>query len=980
MVNLTPRLTAKPVLTIGEQKALQQAKPITSIEEPKEEEESEEQRKAREEYEKALAEYNLSKQEAAEWEEAYKWYKRGKPAYVAQGAPWYSKLMKLVKAQSLQEGKAKIKQAKYKEEVAKALMEGKEVYYREGGVDIYEKGEAPGSPFVSKPEIEKPEEPTYAEPKFEKPKLFTGEVPDKTITTGLTFTPKETKEMAVSKLQAGGKVTYTPRGIVVDYAKPYWEIQAKTPEEAIEEGQFMAKAVSVPYTYNLPFGLGTPRGAVEQSRTQIALAQDLFKLYKAGKQEEYEKAFTEEGKLKEEVYKKYLKEQKNVFKAIPIEEQYRLKGAETDLAGLKIVKGFVEFPLTWTSYLGVQKSDSSGAIKAEGFKFGGRVGYLNKISTVSPLYKPSEEPFKWGKEVITDRPSIVVPAAVYSVLITYFISKMAVAYSSKGVAGITQSLSRLSPIAPAKFTYFPKVTEGTRFNVRSIDYGSGRKLTVGAGKGTDVSFIQRQIKMGDNLYGGKVQVYRPVSEYTGFGFREGEITSQFKTITPIKVGKGEVYTEATWKSLFGKDYSYSLKNIKAIDLQGGLGKGIIKKEWDVAYFPTRKGLTGYGTFYKNTFSTSKVLGVSKPLTDDLSQILGGKRIGTKYYISREGVRPTELGKIRYSGYELRLGDELPGTSTGVSKQIRGKIIKASDIKKLDYSSLFKAESKYFYPEVYGKGTSSLYSSSKGYGTYGGNQKLSFLTGENINLNQITSSKITPPKQDLQLSSSLSGVEGALTSPVEIETGSALKVIGFLPSKTQQLEVEKQLTFIEPKETIKLKQDDLVINLGKQSQEKLLEQKKRSALISKLFTESLLTQDARTKQVQVIVPKLSQKQIQQQKQKQITGLITQPFTTPGNILEPFAPITPPGIPLIFPKFKRKDSRKRQLKKLERERKERLKRYQASVGAVSLGIYTKKKPKQKKFTGLELRPIIKRSKKKTPKQYKNYVKKINKLLGG
>jgi len=96
-----------------------------------------------------------------------------------------------------------------------------------------------------------------------------------------------------------------------------------------------------------------------------------------------------------------------------------------------------------------------------------------------------------------------------------------------------------------------------------------------------------------------------------------------------------------------------------------------------------------------------------------------------------------------------------------------------------------------------------------------------------------------------------------------------------------------------------------------------------------------------------------------------------FSTP---IRPPIPQKPIGIkppPFFWLPRKRKYYSTKTQRRRYKPRKAPKRRYQASVGAWSLGFYQEKEPKQKKFSGIEIRPII-------GKSPKNYLKKVNKAF--
>jgi hypothetical protein len=141
------------------------------------------------------------------------------------------------------------------------------------------------------------------------------------------------------------------------------------------------------------------------------------------------------------------------------------------------------------------------------------------------------------------------------------------------------------------------------------------------------------------------------------------------------------------------------------------------------------------------------------------------------------------------------------------------------------------------------------------------------------------------------------------------------------------------------------------------------------------------------------PSQTQSQTQKQMQKQMQKLLQAQKQTLGSFQRPRTRTPSPSIsgfgftpPPFWGSKKEKEYSKKKLKVEKRKREDRLRKYQASVGAVSLGIYSPKKYKTKrKFTGLELRPIISNKlneikPKKLKKNYNKMSKKLNKILGG
>jgi len=163
-------------------------------------------------------------------------------------------------------------------------------------------------------------------------------------------------------------------------------------------------------------------------------------------------------------------------------------------------------------------------------------------------------------------------------------------------------------------------------------------------------------------------------------------------------------------------------------------------------------------------------------------------------------------------------------------------------------------------------------------------------------------------------------------------------------------------------------------------------KEKQIQLRKLRTKQL-QQLAQTQQLgfTAVTPRLKVQQLtgqqlkQPQRLKQIQKL-TEGIVTPTPV-SPVPPIIPPFTPPFQLTFKEEtEAEKRRRRKEAKRLRELARKYQASVGAVTLGI-TAPKVRRKKFTGLELRPVIKKKKRKSIKRekstYSNKLKKLFKL---
>jgi len=109
-----------------------------------------------------------------------------------------------------------------------------------------------------------------------------------------------------------------------------------------------------------------------------------------------------------------------------------------------------------------------------------------------------------------------------------------------------------------------------------------------------------------------------------------------------------------------------------------------------------------------------------------------------------------------------------------------------------------------------------------------------------------------------------------------------------------------------------------------------------------------------------IPRQSQQQIQQQQQKlrNVLGFITPMKIPPINLTYPSPKVPKPKIPIVFSYYKKPTPKEvRRIKAQEKKRQKEIRKYQASVGSWSLGIYGKKgkRYKAKGWTGGEIRPI-------------------------
>ena len=175
-----------------------------------------------------------------------------------------------------------------------------------------------------------------------------------------------------------------------------------------------------------------------------------------------------------------------------------------------------------------------------------------------------------------------------------------------------------------------------------------------------------------------------------------------------------------------------------------------------------------------------------------------------------------------------------------------------------------------------------------------------------------------------------------------------------------------------------------------TQKQLQRQRQRALQVQRTIQRQQQKQLQKLVQIpkQVQVPRQLQVQVPAQLQipKQILGLglISPAIQKPriGVRPRPIIPIVP-TVPVIDFPFAFRPPRETKAERKRRKRAEAISRkqqlaYQASVGAVTLGITAPRIPRVR-LTGLELRPVIRKKKKKKKKVYSNnYINNLNKIL--
>lgn len=198
--------------------------------------------------------------------------------------------------------------------------------------------------------------------------------------------------------------------------------------------------------------------------TSYSLSADYFKTLPEYKSAiAYQNLFTDTGTIKSEEYMNYLKSARTDWNKLPKDVRVSSTIAGLQLGVIKGGVGIAEGIIDYGTQLSVKtlKKDETGKfVEPKEFSFGTRAMTIpSEFKTTSFLKNPA----KWGKELITERPTAFGTGAVYTGLITPAITNVGknIYYGYKAGqlgASVTKTFSYLSPVRLTG-TYVPNVKE-----------------------------------------------------------------------------------------------------------------------------------------------------------------------------------------------------------------------------------------------------------------------------------------------------------------------------------------------------------------------------------------------------------------------------------------------------------------------------------------------------------------------------------------
>lgn len=447
-------------------------------------------------------------------------------------------------------------------------------------------------------EIESPNVPTGWAEAIDVESKWIGTVPARTYESGFGEKPKGTYEYSkadisiaktgyraeVKGVRASKEWGKEMRGAAGEFSEDYTKYIGKkgiTAEETTKEG-----VKGITYTMTPEYYKTLP------SYQKVLEAEKGI--------ESYKEMFGAEGAIKPELYSKHLLEARKSWGALPSGVKSGSRLASWQLGVMKGGTGIAEGMITFASKFGVQTIDLKETTPKK-FSFG--TEYMKMPSEFKET-KFIESPTKWGKELVTQRPTALAVGGVYAGAGALMLKGVAGNIKAYGfVEGGKETLSMFSPLRIRSGIYTLDVSKEFRTDVskggRTMEVMSkgGKKAITTTEATTDLFKIKLKSVQASELVGTKTTKgisiskisHVPYARFVGgkltFGKLPAESFAGFSTVTPTgKIGfKGKQFTISPTRG------THKMTDISGI--KSDLFKG---KQFDLFGYRGGESISGFG--------------------------------------------------------------------------------------------------------------------------------------------------------------------------------------------------------------------------------------------------------------------------------------------------------------------------------------------------------------------------------------------------